>query len=106
MNGIYAGLPFEEAAKQYSKEATAARGGWLGFFGKGSLSPEMEATVESLKEGEKALTQARDGLAAAEADLKAVSAHFDRWSEAQKKEALRKAEIELDDLVASSVRGR
>jgi len=51
-NEIIAGLPFEEAAKRYSKEATAARGGWLGFFKKGSLSPEMEATVETLKEGE------------------------------------------------------
>ncbi len=48
---IHDGLPFEEAAKRYSQEATAARGGWLGFFKKGSLSPEMEAAVETIEEG-------------------------------------------------------
>jgi len=52
LDEILAGLPFEEAATRYSKEATAAKGGWLGFFKKGTLSPEMEATVETLEEGQ------------------------------------------------------
>ncbi len=49
---IEAGLPFEDAAKRYSQDSTAARGGWLGFFRKGSLSPAMEEAVERLGEGE------------------------------------------------------
>ncbi len=49
---ILDGKPFEEAARQYSKDATAAQGGWLGFFRKGTLSPEMEAGILPLKEGE------------------------------------------------------
>ncbi len=48
---IHDGMPFEEAARRYSQEATAARGGLLGFFKKGDLSPEMEASVETLDEG-------------------------------------------------------
>jgi peptidyl-prolyl cis-trans isomerase SurA len=49
---ILAGKPFSEAAAQYSRDATAAQGGWLGFFRKGYLSPQMEAGIENLPEGE------------------------------------------------------
>jgi len=50
---ILAGKPFEEAAMVYSQDkASDAQGGWLGFFGKGALSPEMEAVVWKLQEGE------------------------------------------------------
>ncbi len=49
---ILDGKPFAEAAGQYSRDATAAQGGWLGFFRKGSLSPAMEAGIVDLKEGE------------------------------------------------------
>jgi peptidyl-prolyl cis-trans isomerase SurA len=49
---ILEGTPFAEAAKRYSSDSTAAQGGWLGFFRKGSLSPEMEAGIKHLEEGE------------------------------------------------------
>lgn len=49
---ILQGTPFQEAARKYSKDATAAQGGWLGFFRKGSLSPEMESGIQGLQEGE------------------------------------------------------
>lgn len=49
---ILDGKSFEEAARQYSKDPTAGQGGWLGFFRKGSLSPEMEAGIVGLEEGE------------------------------------------------------
>lgn len=48
---IVDGMPFEEAAKRYSQDATAGQGGWLGFFRKGTLSDEMEAGIENLPEG-------------------------------------------------------
>jgi peptidyl-prolyl cis-trans isomerase SurA len=49
---ILDGMRFEEAAAQYSQDATAGQGGWLGFFRKGSLSPEMEDGIVDLEEGE------------------------------------------------------
>jgi peptidyl-prolyl cis-trans isomerase SurA len=49
---IIGGMPFADAARQYSKDATASRGGWLGFFRTGSLSPEMENGIEDLDEGD------------------------------------------------------
>ncbi len=49
---ILQGTPFQEAARRYSKDASAAQGGWLGFFRKGSLSPEMESGIQGLQEGE------------------------------------------------------
>jgi peptidyl-prolyl cis-trans isomerase SurA len=49
---ILQGTPFQEAARKYSKDATAAQGGWLGFFRKGTLSPEMETGIKGLQEGE------------------------------------------------------
>ncbi len=48
---ILDGKPFPEAARQYSNDPTAGQGGWLGFFRKGSLSPEMEAGIVGLEEG-------------------------------------------------------
>ncbi len=49
---IMDGRPFPEAANQYSRDATAGQGGWLGFFRKGSLSPEMESGIVDREEGE------------------------------------------------------
>ena len=49
---ILDGKPFPEAAMQYSNDSTAGQGGWLGFFRKGSLSPEMEGGIVDLEEGE------------------------------------------------------
>jgi len=50
---VLGGMKFEEAAMRYSKdEASAAQGGWLGFFSQGSLSPAMETVVWKLKEEE------------------------------------------------------
>jgi peptidyl-prolyl cis-trans isomerase SurA len=49
---ILDGRPFPEAALQYSNDPTAGQGGWLGFFRKGSLSPEMEAGIVDREEGE------------------------------------------------------
>ena len=49
---ILDGKPFPESAKQYSNDPTAGQGGWLGFFRKGALSPEMEAGIVDLEEGE------------------------------------------------------
>jgi peptidyl-prolyl cis-trans isomerase C len=46
------GASFEELAKKNSTDATAAKGGDLGWFSKGSMVPEFEKTVFSLKEGE------------------------------------------------------
>jgi peptidyl-prolyl cis-trans isomerase SurA len=49
---LLAGMKFEDAAAKYSKDASASQGGWLGFFGKGAMSPEMEKFVWGLKQGE------------------------------------------------------
>lgn len=50
---VLSGKKFEEAALIYSQdEASAAQGGWLGFFGKGALSPAMEEVVWKLQEGD------------------------------------------------------
>jgi len=49
---ILDGMPFEDASLKYSGDATAARGGRLGFFRKGDLNPEMERAVSALNEGE------------------------------------------------------
>lgn len=39
---------FAELAREYSDDATAQRGGEIGFIEKGSMSPELEAVVEKL----------------------------------------------------------
>jgi peptidyl-prolyl cis-trans isomerase SurA len=49
---LLSGMKFEDAAAKYSKDPSASQGGWLGFFGKGALSPEMEKFVWGLKQGE------------------------------------------------------
>ncbi len=43
---------FENAARKYSKGPTAAEGGSLGVFKRGTMSEEFEAAVAKLREGE------------------------------------------------------
>lgn len=43
---------FDELAKKHSIDAAAAKGGDLGWFGKGAMLPEFEKVVFGLKEGE------------------------------------------------------
>ena len=47
-----AGGNFEELAKQYSEDGTAAEGGSLGWFGRGDMVPEFEEVAFALKKGE------------------------------------------------------
>jgi peptidyl-prolyl cis-trans isomerase C len=49
---IKKGGNFEELAKKHSIDGAAAKGGDLGWFGKGSMIPEFEKVVFGLKEGE------------------------------------------------------
>jgi peptidyl-prolyl cis-trans isomerase C len=46
------GASFEELAKQNSIDSAAAKGGDLGWFGKGTMLPEFEKASFGLKEGE------------------------------------------------------
>jgi peptidyl-prolyl cis-trans isomerase SurA len=47
------GENFNELAKKYSEDPTAqANGGELGYFGRGGLQPEFEATAFKLRKGE------------------------------------------------------
>ncbi len=46
------GASFEDLAKKYSKDASAAKGGDLGWFSKGAMVPEFEKAAFSLKTGE------------------------------------------------------
>jgi peptidyl-prolyl cis-trans isomerase C len=49
---IKKGANFEALAKKNSVDSAGAKGGDLGWFGKGSMIPEFEKVVFSLKEGE------------------------------------------------------
>lgn len=50
---IMKGESFEDLARQYSQDpGSGSRGGQLGFFSKGELAPEFEATALSLEKGE------------------------------------------------------
>lgn len=49
---IKAGGSFEELAKKNSVDSSAAKGGDLGWFGKGSMVPAFEKAAMALKEGE------------------------------------------------------
>ena len=49
---LKSGASFEELAKKYSIDAAGAKGGDLGWFGKGSMVPEFEKAVFGLKEGQ------------------------------------------------------
>lgn len=46
------GASFEELAKKHSVDSAGAKGGDLGWFGKGSMIPEFEKVAFGLKEGE------------------------------------------------------
>jgi peptidyl-prolyl cis-trans isomerase C len=46
------GASFEELAKKYSTDSTAAKGGDLGWFSKGAMVPEFDKVVFGLKEGQ------------------------------------------------------
>jgi peptidyl-prolyl cis-trans isomerase C len=52
LSQLKAGAKFEDLAKKYSIDPAGAKGGDLGWFGKGSMIPEFEKTAFALKEGE------------------------------------------------------
>ena len=52
LDQIKKGGNFEELAKKHSVDAAAAKGGDLGWFGKGSMIPDFEKVVFGMKEGE------------------------------------------------------
>ena len=51
-DSIGAGASFEELARRYSADGSAASGGDLGWFGKGAMVPEFERAAFGLAQGE------------------------------------------------------
>jgi peptidyl-prolyl cis-trans isomerase C len=49
---LKSGANFEDLAKKYSTDSTAAKGGDLGWFSKGAMVPEFDKAAFGLKEGE------------------------------------------------------
>jgi peptidyl-prolyl cis-trans isomerase C len=49
---LKAGAKFEDLARKYSTDPAGAKGGDLGWFGKGSMIPEFEKAAFALKEGQ------------------------------------------------------
>lgn len=49
---VKGGASFEDLAKKHSVDASAGKGGDLGWFGKGSMVPAFEKTALGLKEGQ------------------------------------------------------
>lgn len=49
---IQTGANFEDMAKQYGQDGTAAQGGDLGYFSRGEMVPQFEAAAFLLKPGE------------------------------------------------------
>jgi len=52
LSQLKGGASFEELAKKNSTDGSAAKGGDLGWFGKGSMIPEFEKVAFAMKEGE------------------------------------------------------
>lgn len=49
---IHAGMPFADAARQFSNGPTAAQGGDLGMFKRGTLAKELEDKVFAMQKGQ------------------------------------------------------
>lgn len=49
---VLAGGNFEDLAKKYGEDATAEKGGDLGWFGKGEMVPQFEQAVFAMKKGD------------------------------------------------------
>ncbi len=49
---LEAGTSFEDLAKEYGTDGTAAQGGDLGFFGEGQMVPDFEKAAYALEVGE------------------------------------------------------
>jgi parvulin-like peptidyl-prolyl isomerase len=52
LDQIKQGASFEDMAKKYGEDGSAAQGGDLGWFGKGAMVPEFETVAFKLKKGE------------------------------------------------------
>ncbi len=52
LNQVKNGGNFEELAKKYGEDGTAANGGDLGWFARGEMVPQFEAAAFALKKGE------------------------------------------------------
>ena len=57
--------------------------------------------AEARQAAEAACGEARDALARAEVELKVVKSNRDAWDESRRKEALERAEAELEDITAA-----